>query len=97
VYRTLCREETHVAAALTMMSRWDVPTLLRDAVALRVPFHAIAGARDTWVPREPLERAVRLMPHATFEVIDNAGHLIPDEVPGVAVRMLTRTLDALAR
>ena len=96
-YRALCRDDAHVAAALTMMSRWDVPTLLRDAAALRVPFHAIAGGRDTWVPRAPLERTVRLMPLATFEVIDNAGHLIPDEVPGEAVRILTRTLDALVR
>lgn len=96
-YRALCRDDAHVAAALTMMSRWDVPTLLRDAAALRVPFHAIAGGRDTWVPREPLERAVRRIPFATFEVIDNAGHLIPDEVPGEAVRILTRTLDALVR
>lgn len=95
MYRDLCRQETHVAAALTMMSRWDLPTLLRDAAALRVPFHAVAGGRDTWVPRDALARSVARIPGATFELIDDAGHLIPDEVPGVAVRTIEGMLDRM--
>jgi magnesium chelatase accessory protein len=92
-YRTLCARETHVAAALTMMSRWDLPGLLRDAAGLRVRFHALAGGRDRWVPIGPLREAVAGIPGATLEVVDDAGHLIPDEVPGVAIRALERALD----
>lgn len=94
-YRDLCRAESHVAAALAMMSRWDLPALLRDAAALRVPFHAVAGGRDRWVPRAALARSVAQLPGATFEVIDDAGHLIPDEVPGVAVRTIEGVLDRM--
>jgi pimeloyl-ACP methyl ester carboxylesterase len=93
-YRTLCARETHVAAALAMMSRWDLPGLLRDAAALCVPFHALAGARDRWVPITPLRTAVAGIPGATLEVVDDVGHHIPDEVPDVAIRALRQALDA---
>jgi magnesium chelatase accessory protein len=96
-YRDLCRHEGHVAAALAMMSRWDLPALLRDAAALRVPFRAIAGGRDTWVPRAALEASVARIPGATVEVVTHAGHLIPDEVPGVAVQAIEHALDSVAR
>lgn len=93
IYRALCANESHVAAALAMMSRWDIPTLLRDAAALTVPFTAYAGARDRWVPARQLEPAVARIPTATFEVVNNAGHLIPDEVPGVVVTAILHALN----
>lgn len=97
MYRDLCANEAHVAAALAMMSRWDLPTLLRDAAALAVPFAAYAGARDRWVPARQLEPVVARVPGATFEVIQNAGHLIPDEVPGVVVAAILHALSPSAR
>ena len=92
LYRELCRSEAHVAAALTMMSRWDLPALLRDAAALRVPFHAIAGGRDTWVPQAALRASVARIPGATFRVIALAGHLIPDELPDLAIEAIRSLL-----
>jgi len=92
IYRELCAHEAHVAAALAMMSRWDIPTLLRDAAALTVPFMAYAGARDRWVPVRQLEPVIARIPTATFEVINEAGHLIPDEVPGVVVSAILHAL-----
>lgn len=96
IYRDLCANESHVAAALAMMSRWDLPALLRDAAALTVPFSAYAGARDRWVPARQLASVVGRIPTATFEVIDNAGHLIPDEVPGAVVTAILHALSQLA-
>jgi magnesium chelatase accessory protein len=95
-YRDLCRREEHVAAAIAMMSRWDVHTLLRDAAALTVPFRALAGARDAWVPRDQLAASVARIPGATFEVVNDAGHLIPDEVPGVVVSAIRQALSPSA-
>jgi magnesium chelatase accessory protein len=95
-YRDLCRHEEHVAAAIAMMSRWDVHTLLRDAAALAVPFRALAGARDTWVPRGPLAASVARIPGATFEVVNDVGHLIPDEMPDVAANAILQMLPSRA-
>jgi magnesium chelatase accessory protein len=92
IYRDLCANESHVAAALAMMSRWDLPSLLRAAAGLTVPFRAYAGARDRWVPARQLEPVVTRIPTATFEVVNNAGHLIPDEVPGVVVAAVLHAL-----
>lgn len=89
-YRRLCEQPSHVHAALTMMSRWDLPRLLREALALRVPLELIGGTRDRWVPREALARVVERLPMARFDTID-AGHLIPDERPDVVVERLLRS------
>jgi magnesium chelatase accessory protein len=87
-YRTLCARDAHVAAALTMMSRWDLPTLLRDARALAVPFVALAGDRDRWVPLEPLRDSVARIPGATFRLIPHVGHLLPDEAPEIVIDVI---------
>jgi magnesium chelatase accessory protein len=88
-YRWLCERPEHVHAALTMMSRWDLPQLLRDAHGLRVPLELIGGTRDRWVPSQALARTVDRIPMARFDTVD-AGHLIPDERPEVVVERLQR-------
>lgn len=88
-YRRLCERPAHVHAALTMMSRWDLPRLLRDAATLRVPLTLIGGTRDRWVPPRSIARVVERLPTAHFDVVD-AGHLIPDERPDVVIDVLSR-------
>lgn len=83
-YRQLCERPAHVHAALSMMSRWDLPRLLRDAVGLRVPMTLVGGTRDRWIPPQSIARVVERLPMAHFETVD-AGHLIPDERPDVVV------------
>jgi len=89
-YRWLLERPEHVHAALTMMSRWDLPQLLRDALALRVPLELIGGTRDRWVPPQALARVVERMPMARFETVE-AGHLIPEERPEVVIETLSLT------
>ena len=86
-YRWLCTKPEHVHAALTMMSRWDLPRLLRDALSLQVPLTLVAGERDRWVPPRPLRRVVERLPRAEFVEV-TAGHLIPEERPEVVVQEL---------
>jgi len=90
-YRWLCTQPEHVHAALTMMSRWDLPALLRDTLALRTPLEVLAGSRDRWVPAGALRRVVDRIPHATWREIE-AGHLIPDERPDDVVQAVRRAL-----
>ncbi len=77
-YELLCRMPTHVHAALAMMSRWDLPALMRDLATLDTPLEVIAGRRDRWVPEAPLRRAVASVRGATYRVEDG-GHLLMEE------------------
>jgi magnesium chelatase accessory protein len=87
-YRALFRDPGHTRAALSMMARWDLPRLVRDAAALRVPLVVYAGARDRWVPADLLRRSVARIPGATLHVVPDAGHLIPEERPDAVVEAL---------
>ena len=82
-YEWLCRTPAHVHAALAMMARWDLPSLLRDVTTLDTPLEVIAGRRDRWVPEAPLRRAVAGVHGASFRVED-AGHLLIEEDPARA-------------
>jgi magnesium chelatase accessory protein len=77
-YEHLCGLPTHVHAALAMMARWDLPTLLRDLATLETPLEVIAGRGDRWVPEAPLRRAVARVRGATYRVEDG-GHLLMEE------------------
>lgn len=77
-YEWLCTKPTHVHAALAMMARWDLPTLMRDLATLETPLDVIAGQRDRWVPESPLRRAVARVRGATYRVEDG-GHLLMEE------------------
>jgi len=79
-YELLCRMPTHVHAALAMMARWDLPTLMRDLATLETPLEVIAGRRDRWVPEAALSRAVQRVRGATYRVED-VGHLLMEEGP----------------
>ncbi|MFN9204748.1 MAG: alpha/beta fold hydrolase [Gemmatimonas sp.] len=86
-YRALCATPEHVHAALTMMSRWDLPALRRDLGSLRASVHLVAARGDRWIPVGPLERAARGMPGMTWQVEDG-GHLLPEERPEVVTQTL---------
>jgi magnesium chelatase accessory protein len=88
-YELLCAKPEHVHAAMAMMSRWNVPKLVRDAVALTIPVDLVAGENDRWVPYAALEKSVARIPRATLRCIAGAGHLLLEERPDVVVDTLT--------
>jgi magnesium chelatase accessory protein len=90
-YRHLCMRPTHVHAALSMMARWDLPALLRDSGALRTPLQLVAARGDRWIPLAPLRRAVQRLPGMRL-VVEEGGHLLPEERPEVVVREVLAAL-----
>jgi magnesium chelatase accessory protein len=86
-YRYLCTSPQHVHAAIAMMARWDLPSLFREIGTLTVPLRVVAGRQDRWIPVAPLTRAVERIPKATI-VVEEGGHLLPEERPEVVVREL---------
>jgi len=87
-YEFLCARPQHVHAALAMMSRWDLPRVVRDAGALEIPLELIAGGNDRWVPYGSLERSVRRIPRAMLRAVAGAGHLLPEERPDEIIASL---------
>ena len=86
-YRALCSRPAHVHAAITMMSRWDLPALFRDIGVLRTPVHLVAARGDRWIPLASLRRAVERIPGVTLTVEDG-GHLLPEERPEVVAQAI---------
>ena len=90
-YRLLCTRPAHVHAALSMMARWDLPALLRDTGALHPPLRLVAARGDRWIPLAPLSRAVQRLPGMSL-VVEEGGHLLPEERPEVVVREVLAAL-----
>lgn len=88
-YAFLCTREAHCHAALAMMSRWDLVTLVRDAATLELPMDLYAGTNDRWIPYRDLADSIARLPSATLHAVQRAGHLIPEERPEVVIRALT--------
>ncbi|WP_396224932.1 alpha/beta fold hydrolase BchO [Gemmatimonas sp.] len=86
-YMHLCSRPAHVHAAITMMSRWDLPSLFRDIGVLRVPVQLIAARNDRWIPLTSLRRALERIPGVEL-VVEEGGHLLPEERPEVVIRLL---------
>lgn len=60
---------------------------------LRVPVQIVVGRRDRLTPLGRSRRLAELLPHADLLIFDDAGHMLPLEVPGE----LTALLDGAAR
>ena len=64
-----------------MMADWDLVPLKRDLSRLTLPVLVLHGERDAAIPVSAVRDAAALMPSATVEVIDQAGHLLHEEHP----------------
>ena len=88
IYRVLAASAPRVQRAMIMMARWDVAALVRELPGITVPCTLVAGGRDHWIPLDALRLAAAQLPHATLVVLDDRGHLIPDEEPAAVVRIV---------
>lgn len=92
LYARLMRNPVHVAAALGMMSRWDVVPLLQMLPCLNSDLHLVCGARDLAVPPSQARRVQRILDEATFTLVERVGHLMHEEKPGQVAALLQKTL-----
>lgn len=81
LYGRLVSNPVHVAAALGMMARWNVASLLAALPALGSHLHLVAGEGDRAVPPAQSRQVQRLVPGASFTMVDGAGHLAHEEMP----------------
>lgn len=81
LYARLLQRETHVAAALGMMARWDLATLARDLPRLGTKLILVVGTRDRTIAPHVAEGICRLVPGARIHRLDGLGHLAHEERP----------------
>lgn len=62
--------------------------------SIEVPVAVVSGRDDAWIPVDRAEELARLIPGATLEVIDGAGHLIQFDAPVELAVSLQRWLTA---
>lgn len=94
-YRALFASPSHVAGALAMMAAWDLAALLdRLATASLPPTTLVHGTRDAFVPLVALRATVASLPAVTIVPWEGAGHLLHEERPDDAVRVVTEALMA---
>ncbi len=64
--------------------------------SLAMPVHVVWGSQDTWIPVDRADRLRALIPGATMQVVEEAGHLIqydaPDELAVVLANWLARVV-----
>lgn len=92
-YATLVSSPGHVAAALGMMARWDlrtlVPQMTQDLPAGHTQLLLIVGSRDLTVPPSQSAELARRIPGTQLESLTGLGHLAHEERPErVAERIL---------
>ncbi|MBC7801640.1 MAG: alpha/beta fold hydrolase [Gemmatimonadaceae bacterium] len=81
LYGRMIRNPAHAAAALGMMSQWDLRPLLQDLHRLTAPLLLIVGANDRSVPPAQSGRVAGLVPGAQLLTMPGLGHLAHEEKP----------------
>jgi len=92
LYRRIVSDAGHVAGALAMVSRWDLPALARELPDVRVPLHLVVGENDGTVPPADSRRAAALVPGATLQALPGLGHLAHEEDPQRVAALLLPVL-----
>ena len=75
--------------------RPDPKPALRRIAASNLPALVLAGADDPFTKVEDARRLADALPGSTFEVIADAGHVLPLEQPGAVTDALARFLGTL--
>jgi magnesium chelatase accessory protein len=92
LYRRLVSQPGHVAAALAMMSQWDLDALHDALPRLRMPLRLIVGAGDRAVPPAQADAVAARVADGRIEVLDGLGHLAHEEAPARVTEALRRAL-----
>ena len=59
--------------------------------------HVVWGAEDTWIPPDRAERLAALVPGASLDVLEGAGHLVQYDAPEALHATLAAWLSARSR
>jgi magnesium chelatase accessory protein len=88
LYQAMFRSSDRCSAVLTMMSNWDLPSLVRELPRVPVPLTLVGGDADQWVSCADTERLAAGMPDVTAVRVPGGGHLVHEERPAQVVALV---------
>jgi magnesium chelatase accessory protein len=95
-YARLFQSESHVAAALGMMSKWDLATFETRLGALKVPLVLVAGSLDRAISPDDAFKVRSRVARGEVVVLRGLGHLAheerPEEIAEIVVKAAHRSL-----
>ena len=80
-YSFLISHKAHIEGALRMMGGWELGQLAKDLPRLTTPIHLIGCDKDHIVPAVRAHRVKRMIPGASAETLEDAGHLVHEAAP----------------
>ena len=89
LYHRLARNSGHVAAALGMMSHWDVRPFEKELPKLVGSVVLVSGAHDRMVSPAEGERVHALLPASRHITLPQVGHLAHEERPQAVADLIT--------
>ncbi|MFK8016145.1 MAG: alpha/beta fold hydrolase BchO [Gammaproteobacteria bacterium] len=92
-YRKLFRTESHVAATLGMMAKWDLWSLERDMPRLDTALHLLVGERDQTVPPEQANDVADAVRGARVVSLPRLGHLAHEEAPDQLAQQIFESVE----
>ncbi len=93
-YTRLLKRPEHVAGALRLMAHWKLDRLAADLPALDTPLVLAAGESDTATPAAEAEAQARRIPAARLVRLPGLGHLLHEEDPATAARIIREAVSA---
>jgi magnesium chelatase accessory protein len=87
-YKTLMGNPGHVAAALGMMTHWDLDSLAADLPQLPVALTLVTASADRAVPPATATAVRRILPAAEIRHLRGVGHLAHEEKPAMVAELL---------
>lgn len=87
-YRLLMGDPGHVAAALGMMTHWDLDGLAADLARLPVRLTLVTAASDRAVPPATASAVKTILPSAEVAGLRGVGHLAHEEKPALVAELL---------
>ena len=87
-YATLLGNHHHCGGALEMMANWDLEALGAMLPDVPNPVLLVHSRGDSAVPLASVEKAARIMPNCTLEVLPELGHLSHEERPETAAALI---------
>lgn len=90
-YGRLFRHAGHAAAALSMMSNWDLHPLQREFGHLRPELVLVAARNDSAIPPSQAESVSHMVRHGRVVPMPGLGHLAHEEDPAAVAAILVET------
>jgi magnesium chelatase accessory protein len=88
LYCRLLMDSGHVDATLCMMANWNLSEVMPDLARLGMPTLFMIGAKDRAVAPDISVRAARRIKGSRVAVLPGFGHLVHEEAPRVAARVI---------